>query len=99
MEGARDSRGPAVTDPWMWALTGTELQELRDQREAQLPCKIFHGDSIDRVPPAMDLLVQRLRELKMAKGVGGSWEKAAAVSLQAGSVPAATSLPDGAMVL
>lgn len=87
------------TDPTVWAKTQADLKDVRDLREVQMLSRLLMDINSDRLPAAVDLLVMRIREIRMAKSQGGAWEKAAAISLMPSSVPVSVSLPDGAMSL
>ena len=65
-------------------------------KEIQFICKLLADISVGRLPEAVDLLAMRVREVRAAKLPGGSWEKAAAISLQSQSIAANAPLPDGA---
>eukprot|EP00974_Lingulodinium_polyedra_P057187 5502431-Lingulodinium_polyedra.AAC.1 len=64
-----------------WAATCSELKDIRDLKEVQLLSRLMVDIGEDRLPQAMDLAAQRVREIRLAKSQGGSWEKAAAVTL------------------
>ena len=86
-------------DPTAWVAHDPVLKDVRDMKECQLLSNIIAEIGLDRLPQAIDLMAARIREIRMAKGPGGSWDKAAAVSLMPGTVPATQGLPDGAMEL
>ena len=46
-----------------------------------------------------DLVAHRIREVRMAKGTGGTWEKAELVGLMPVTAASSTALPDGALAL
>ena len=96
-----DTQALTDTDPSTWAAPDQTLKDVRDTKESQLISKVMGEVSRDRIPQALDLLTMRLREIRMAKGQGGSWEKVAALSLVPGEggVPVTQALPDGAMEL
>lgn len=87
------------TDPTAWAMTQADLKEVRDLCEVQLLSRLLMDINSDRLASAVDLLVMRIREIRMAKAQGGTWEKAGAISLMPSSVPVSVALPDGAMSL
>lgn len=87
------------TDPTVWATTQADLKDVRDLREVQLLSRLLMDINSDRLPAAVDPLVMRIREIRMAKSQGGTWEKAGAISLMPSSMPVSMSLPDGAMAL
>ena len=64
------------TDATGWSATMCNLKDLRDLKEVQFLTKLFADVNADRLPQAMDLLAMRIREIRMAKTAGGSWEKA-----------------------
>ena len=87
------------TDPCSWATSHSELKDVRDLKEVQLLSKLLMNLNTNKLAEAVDLLVMRIREIRTAKGAGGSWEKAAAISLMPSAVTVSTALPDGSMVL
>ena len=87
------------TDVSLWALTQSGLKDTRDQKEALFLSKVLLEVGHLRFAVAMDLCAQRLRELKLAKSDGGSWEKAAVVSMMPASLPSSAPVPDTAFVL
>jgi hypothetical protein len=88
-----------ATDPCGWAASNSELKDVRDLKEVQFLARLMSEVSLGRLPQAMDLCAMRVREVRMAKAASGSWEKAAAISLQACPLPSNTALPDGAFTL
>ena len=52
-----------------------------------------------RYQACIDLICMRIRELRLAKREGGSWEKASALSLMPGPHGAQASIPDQAFTL
>jgi len=86
-------------DVTTWAATGTGLKETRDIKEVQLLSKILLEINKDRLPQAVDIIAQRIREVRMAKQAGNSWEKAELISLMPGSQAGSTVLPDGCLAL
>ena len=82
-----------------WAATMCDLKDFRDLKEVHFLAKLFADVDADRLPQAMDMLAMRIREIRMAKVAGGSWEKAGAVSLMLSTVTVTTALPDGCVAL
>ena len=86
-------------DPTVWALTQSQLKEMRDIREVQSLSAVLLALNTNNIPRAVDMVCQRIREIKQAKGAGGSWEKAELLSLLPSTQASSTVLPDGAMGL
>ena len=59
------------------------LKELRDIREIQALSMILTELNHARIQKAADIIAMRIREVRAAKGTGGSWEKAASQTLAA----------------
>ena len=55
--------------------------------------------NVGNIPKAVDTICQRIREIRSAKGPGGTWEKAELLSLLPSTAASSTALPDGAMGL
>ena len=86
------------TDVASWVpLSG--LKEVRDQREAQVLCRIMLDLTHKRPERAADVICMRLRELRFAKMQGNTWEKAEAISLLPGATPSSAPVPETAMAL
>ena len=73
------------TDVTAWAANPiyTEVKDVRDQKELVFLSKCLNELSSDRLPALADMIVQRVREVRVAKKDGSSWDKAAGVSLLA----------------
>jgi hypothetical protein len=97
----KDSRDLARTDVAGWASSSTlcDVKELRDVKEIQMLGRLMMMIGEGKTEEACDTIAMRVREIKMAKMTGSSWEKAASLSLLSSSVPVNTSLPDGALTL
>ena len=80
-------------------MSDTLLKDIRDKNEVLMLSKLLATLAANRIPGAADLMAQRIREVRAAKSQGGSWERAAAVSLLPSSAPSSTLVPDGAMHL
>jgi len=87
------------TDITTWAATSTGLKETRDLREVQALSKVLLEINKDNLPQAVDIIAQRIREIKAAKSSGGSWEKAELVSLLPCSQPGSSMMADASMAL
>ena len=75
----------------------TGLKEIRDLREVQRLSKLVAQLNANRL---LDLACQRIREIMLAKKSGGSWEKAALVSLlPSDQASMSSALPDGCLDL
>ena len=96
---AEDTRDLLDTDPATWSSTQADMKDVRDLKEVQFLTKLLAEINADRLAEAVDLLVMRVREIRMAKMTGGSWEKANAVSLMPSTATVSTPLPDGSMAL
>ena len=96
---ATSSKDLLDTDPTGWAATMCDLKDVRDLKEVQFLAKLLSDLNANRLPEAVDLLAMRIREIRMAKMAGGSWEKANAVSLMPSTATVTTALPDGCMSL
>jgi hypothetical protein len=88
-----------LTDPGTWVLQQNEIKDIRDVKELQFLSKLLVDLGHNRLPQAADFVVQRMREIRMAKLKDGSWDKAAVMSLVPGGLAGNTQIPDGAMVL
>ena len=95
-QGSDDLR---QTDVSRWGATMSDFKDVRDVREAHLLGVILGELGKDRLSEAADIIAMRLRELKAAKRDGGSWEKAAVLSLLPGTHAASAPVTDGAFVL
>ena len=96
----KDTKDLARTDVASWAgSSSNDIKDLRDVKEVMLLGKLMMMIGEGKTSEAVDTMAMRIREVRMAKAPGGSWEKAAALSLLATSVPVNTSLPDGALTL
>ena len=88
------------TDPARWGATMSNLKDTRDLREVQLLCRVMQMLNTDKIPHAMDLLAQRIKEVAMAKGkTGGTWEKGNLLSLMTCDSSSTAPLPDGCLDL
>ena len=87
------------TDITTWAATATGLKEVGDMKEVQLLSKVLLEINRDRLPQAVDIIAQRIREVRMAKAPGSSWEKAEIVSLVPSTQSGSVILPDGCLGL
>ena len=88
------------TDPARWGATMSNLKDTRDLREVQLLCRVMQMLNTDKIPHAMDLLAQRIKEVAMAKGkTGGAWEKGNLLSLMTCDSSSTAPLPDGCLDL
>ena len=100
MSAPKDTRGLVRTDVASWAgSSSNDIKDLRDMKEVMLLGKLMMMIGEGKTSEAVDTMAMRIREVRMAKAPGGLWEKAAAMSLLATSVPVNTSLPDGALTL
>ena len=54
-----------------------EFKEARGRKDIVFLSKLLAEVVRDRLPQAVDLIVQRIREARAAKAAGGSWGKAA----------------------
>ena len=89
-----------AVDPCRWGACMTGLKEIRDLREVQCLSKLVAQLNANRLPQALDLACQRIREIMLAKKAGGSWEKAALVSLlPSDQASMLSALPDGCLDL
>ena len=68
-----------------WAQAHSGLTELRDQREVQTLALVMDLINGQDLATAMDVLAQRIIAIQRAKSKGGSWEKAEAAELLAGT--------------
>eukprot|EP00974_Lingulodinium_polyedra_P124865 11192296-Lingulodinium_polyedra.AAC.1 len=96
---AQDTRELAETDASAWAAALQDLKDVRDQKEVAFLTKAFADLSQGRLAALADLLAMRIREIRTAKTAGGSWDKAAVVSLLPQSLPSNTPVPDAALAL
>ena len=88
------------TDPTLWATTLSGLKEARDLREVLLLSRVICELNKDRLPQAVDIIAQRIREVLAAKKTGGSWDKGSLLSLMASdSASMSAAMPDGALDL
>ena len=87
------------TDVVGWSERHSGVKDVRDQREIQFLGRILQDLGTDRLPQLADLLALRIREIRAAKGEGGSWEKAGVMSLLPGPYAANAPLADGAFHL
>jgi hypothetical protein len=94
----KDSKQLKKVDTSTWVTMSSGLKEIRDQREVAFLAKILTELGHDRLDIAADLLAQRMREVLAAKKDGGSWEKAAVLSLLPSSHGGQALIPDGAFV-
>ena len=86
-------------DAWVWAATAAGIEEVRDQREFAVVAKALPLLNQGKTAQASDLMVQRIREILVAKRPGGSWEKGELVSLLPSTQASSAPLPDGALGL
>ena len=86
-------------DAGVWAATAAGLKEVRDQREIAVVAKALTLLNQGKTAQASDLMVQRIREILVAKRPGGSWEKGELVSLLPSTQASSAPLPDGALAL
>ena len=77
----------------------TELKDTRDQKELLFLGRILSEIGMKRIPQVADLIAMRVREMRAAKRDGGSWDKAAAISLMPGTMASNAALPDSAFSL
>ena len=77
----------------------SELKGVRDVREASRLGFLLSELGKGRTAQCADILAMRLRELRLAKKDGGSWERASVPSLLPTTHPANAPLADGAFVL
>jgi hypothetical protein len=96
---ASNSKTLQETDCTIWATTMSGLKDVRDVKETTFLVKLLLEVGHRRLPQAMDLIAQRLRELRMAKSDGSSWEKASVLSLLPTALPPNSQIPDTAFVL
>ena len=75
------------------------MKDLRDSKEVAFLAKLLGELNHSRLPQMADMLAMRIRELRTAKGEGGSWEKAGVLSLVPGPYSPSAPLPDGAFHL
>jgi len=68
-----------------WASQHAGLSDIRDTREVATLASAMDAINRREVQQAMDILSQRILAIQLAKRKGGSWEKAEAVELIAGS--------------
>ena len=102
---ARLGRGPPHemrdiynTDVTSWAAQ-SGLKEVRDLREVQLLSQVLVQLGQKKLPAAVDLIAQRIREIRVAKASGSSWDKAELVSLLPSNQPGSAPLPEMALAL
>ena len=86
-------------DLMLWSQSHGGLKDVRDQKEMALLSRSLAELGAGRYAQVADLLCMRIRELRLAKQDGSSWEKAAGLSLMPGSVPPTSVLPDTAFAL
>lgn len=96
-----DTEELLATDTSSWAQNSNlcELKDVRDSKEAVFLCRLLTELNHKRLPQCADMIACRLREMKMAKREGGSWEKASVVSLMPSTHGASATLPDSAFML
>ena len=82
-----------------WVAQSPEFKEVRDNREVLHLSRILSELAANRVPVAVDIIAQRIREVRLAKSAGQSWEKAGPISLVPSGAAASTALPDAAFSL
>ena len=88
------------TGPTVWAASHSGLKEIRDLREVQVLSKLIAEINKNRIPEAVDIIAQRIREILTAKKSGSSWDKGALLSLMPSDQASMTTpLPDGALDL
>lgn len=88
------------TDPGRWAAAMSGLKEIRDVREVQCLSKIIGELNANKVPVAVDVAAQRIKDILLAKRSGSSWEKASLILLMPPEQASMTApLPDGALDL
>jgi hypothetical protein len=85
-------------DATVWG-AASGLREVRDLREVQLLTQVLTTLGQDRLPAAVDLVCQRIREVCLAKKTGSSWEKAELVSLLPSTQASSSPLPEHALAL
>eukprot|EP00974_Lingulodinium_polyedra_P067270 6512064-Lingulodinium_polyedra.AAC.1 len=76
-----------------------DVKDVRDLRECHLLGQLLSHLGRGRQAEAADLIAMRIREVRMAKRDGGSWEKAGVLSLLPGGHAGTAVIPDGALVL
>ena len=94
-----DMRDLYRVDAGLWAATAAGLKEVRDQREVAAESKALTYLAQGKHTEAADLLVQRIREVLLAKRAGGSWDKGELVSLLPSGQASSAQMPEGAMAL
>jgi hypothetical protein len=94
-----DTHELGSVDPTSWASSMSELKDVRDQKEVSFLAKILAELNRGRYSQLADLVTMRIREIRVAKKDGGSWDKAGVLSLQPGAYPANAPLPDGAFII
>ena len=87
-------------DPGRWAATLSGLKEIRDLREVQCLSRLIAQINENKLPQAVDLAAQRIKEILLAKKAGSSWENAGLISLLPSDQASMTAaLPDGCLDL
>ena len=90
----KDTNQLRETDCSPWSsgpLFCSEPKDVRDQKEVQLLTKLLLEMGHSRFGEAAD----RIREFRMAKKDGGTWDKASPLSLLSSRHTGSTVLPDG----
>jgi DNA mismatch repair ATPase MutL len=64
-----------------WANQFAGLAEIRDMKEVLTLAEILDNINRKEVARALDILVQRILAIQMAKSKGGSWEKSESIEL------------------
>ena len=77
----------------------SDLKDVRDVRACHLLGYLLMQMGRGRFSQAADVIAMRVREIRMAKKDGGSWEKASVCSLLPGTHPGTAVVPDGAMII
>ena len=72
----KDTKDLAQTDPTMWVHQSGCFKESRDQKEALFLTRLLSELGRERYAQVADLLTQRLRELRLAKKDGMTWDSA-----------------------
>lgn len=64
-----------------WAAREAGVNELRDQREVATLAAILDHVNLGEIEQALDVLVQRIQSIQLAKQKGSSWEKSERIEL------------------
>ena len=95
----RKSEELYTIDPTAWAVREDQLKETRDRKELMFLSRFLLNLNQAKIERVVDLIALRVLELRYAKSEGGSWEKAAAVSLAPSGLPSTAAVPDAAFAL